>query len=384
MSALATIRGMRRLLALALLTAAALIGACGGDDNQNGGESSAAEPSAPPTAGRESDGDAGSRAARLRTGTVVKNLDIPWELAFLPGGGALVTERPGRVVRLDKNLRPVRRPAATIQVDDSGEGGLLGMALDPSFKRNKFVYLYRTTDSGNEVLRYRYKRGRLTAPKIVVRGIAAGVVHDGGRLRFGPEGALYITTGETGDPGLAQQPDSLNGKILRVRDPRGGPTRPEIVSLGHRNVQGLDWQPGTDLLYATEFGPDAHDEINQIRDGQNYGWPDTQGKDGENPALIDYADVIAPSGATFVHRRGSKWTGDLLVAALRGEQLRRISFQGNQVTADRVLYEGKYGRLRQVVEGPDGGIYLLTNNTDGRGSPRGGDDRIVRIVPPRG
>ena len=156
-------------------------------------------------------------------------------------------------------------------------------------------------------------------------------MHDGGRLRFGPDGALYITTGETGDPGLAQQPDSLNGKILRVRDPREGAVRPEIVSLGHRNVQGLDWQPETELLYATEFGPDAHDEINQIRDGQNYGWPDAQGKEGPSPALIDYPEVIAPSGATFVHKTGSRWSGDLLVAALRGEQLRRISFEGNRV-----------------------------------------------------
>jgi glucose/arabinose dehydrogenase len=257
------------------------------------------------------------------------------------------------------------------------------MAVDPRFKSNRFVYLYRTTPTGNEVLRYHFRGGRLTEPTTLVRGIKAGVIHDGGRLRFGPDGALYITTGETGDDGLAQQPDSLNGKILRVRDPRGGPVRPEVVSLGHRNVQGLDWQPGTDLLYATELGPDSHDEINQIRDGQNYGWPDAQGKQGPGPALIDYPEVIAPSGATFVHKEGSRWSGDLLVAALRGEQLRRISFEGNRVTHDRILYQGKYGRLREVVEGPDGAIYLLTNNTDGRGTPRKGDDRIIRIVPPR-
>lgn len=373
---------MRRLLPLALMAAAAL-SACGGDDSESGSSASAEPAAVAPTTGRTA-GDSGTRAARLPTGTVVKNLDIPWDLAFLPDGSALVTERPGRVVRLDKRLRPSSRPAANVKVDDSGEGGLLGLAVDPRFKRNKLVYLYRTSGSGNEVVRYRYKSGRLTTPTVIVRGIAAGVVHNGGRLRFGPDGALYITTGETGDPGLAQQPDSLNGKILRVRDPREGAVRPEIVSLGHRNVQGLDWQPDTELLYATEFGPDAHDEINQIRDGQNYGWPDAQGKEGPSPALIDYPEVIAPSGATFVHKSGSRWSGDLLVAALRGEQLRRISFEGNRVISDRILYEGKYGRLRQVVEGPDGGIYLLTNNTDGRGSPKKGDDRIIRIVPPRG
>ena len=149
-------------------------------------------------------------------------------------------------------------------------------------------------------------------------------------------------------------------------------------------MQGLDWQPGTELLYATEFGPDAHDEINQIREGTNYGWPDFEGKEGPGPALIDYSEVIAPSGATFVHKSGSRWSGDLLVAALRGEQLRRITFDGNRVVSDKPMYEGKYGRLREVVEGPDGAIYLLTNNTDGRGTPRSGDDRIIRIVPPRG
>lgn len=384
MTRLATMKGMRRLLALPLVAAVALIGGCGGGGDDDSGPTPAQDPPAAGTGDREGHKDRDDGGASLPTGTVVKNLDIPWELAFLPDGSALVTERPGRVVRLDKRLRPSSTPVARIEVDDAGEGGLLGMAIDPRFKRNKLVYLYRTTTSGNEVVRYRYEKRRLTAPKVIVSGIKAAVIHDGGRLRFGPDRALYITTGEAGDPGLAQQPDSLNGKILRVRDPRGGKVTPEIVSLGHRNVQGLDWHPETELLYATEFGPDANDEINQIREGQNYGWPDAQGKEGENPALIDYDDVIAPSGATFVHRRGSKWSGDLLVAALRGEQLRRISFEGNRVRSDRPLYEGRYGRLRQVVEGPDGGIYLLTNNTDGRGSPRRGDDRIVRIVPPRG
>jgi glucose/arabinose dehydrogenase len=159
--------------------------------------------------------------------------------------------------------------------------------------------------------------------------------------------------------------------------------RPEIVSLGHRNAQGIDWQPGSDRLYISEFGPDAHDELNLIVEGRNYGWPQAEGKAGPTPAVIDWVDVIAPSGATFVHRHGSRWTGNLLVACLRGEQLRRIVFDGQRVVRDQVLYEGKYGRLRDVVEGPDGALYLLTNNTDGRGTPRPGDDRIVRLVPPR-
>src|SRR3954452_23821703 len=284
---------MRTALAAALLTAAAL-SACGGDDGNDKQPvvtTTVTEPEQAPTSGRERD------KSGLPTGTVVKGLDVPWEIVFLPGGGALVTERPGTVRRLDKNLELRKEPVARIKVQAEGEGGLLGMALDPGFKRNRYLYLYRTTARGNEVVRYRYSGARLTDPVTFVHGIKAGVINDGGRLRFGPDGALYLTTGESGDSGLAQQPESLNGKILRVRDPREGAVEPEIVSLGHRNVQGLDWQPRTELLYATEFGPDSHDEINQIRDGQNYGWPDFEGKDGPGPALVDYPQVVAPSGA---------------------------------------------------------------------------------------
>src|SRR4051812_21615536 len=262
---------MRR--SLAIIAAATALSACGGGGSGPAGTSAApkttgATTAEPPTSGRQ------SGPARLPTGTVVRNLVVPWELVFLPDGSALVTERPGIVRRLDKNLKLQRAPVARIKVQAVEESGLLGMALDPGFHGNRFVYVFRTTASGNEVVRYRFSGGRFTKPVTTVRGIKSGPLHDGGRLRFGPDGALYITTGEAGDPPLAQQPGSLNGKILRVRNPRAGAVTPEVVSLGHRNVQGLDWQPGTDLLYATEFGPDAHDEINQIRDGQNYGWPD--------------------------------------------------------------------------------------------------------------
>src|SRR4051794_33733764 len=356
---------MRKALLLAALAAAtATLPACGGDDNSAPVVTkTVTQPEQPPTSGRKQD------KSSLPTGTVVRGLDVPWELVFLPDGGALVTERSGTVRRLDRNLKLKPEPVAQIKVQAEGEGGLLGMTIDPRFKRNHLLYLYRTTASGNEVVRYRYAGGKLTDPQTIVRGIKAGVIHNGGRLKFGPDGALYITTGETGDSGLAQQAESLNGKILRVKDPRSGAVKPEIVSLGHRNVQGLDWQPGTELLYASEFGPDAHDEINQIRDGQNYGWPDFEGKEGPGPALVDYPQVVAPSGATFVRGSGSRWSGDLLVTCLIGEQMRRITFESNRVVSDQKMYEGKYGRLREVVQGPDGAIYLLTNNTDGRGTP---------------
>ena len=237
--------------------------------------------------------------------------------------------------------------------------------------------------TGGAVVRYRFEGDRLEEDGLVLGGLEAAAIHDGGRLRFGPDGLLYVTTGEAGNPPLAQDSGSLNGKILRLRGFRDGEAKTEIVSSGHRNVQGLDWEPGTDRLVATEFGPDSDDEVNVIRKGANYGWPDNQGDEGapefEEPAL-NYEDVIAPSGGTFVRVKGSAWTGSFVFAALRGEQLRRVTVDGR---TDEALFEGEFGRLRTVTEGPDGALYALTNNTDGRGSPREGDDRVVRIVPPR-
>jgi glucose/arabinose dehydrogenase len=284
---------------------------------------------------------------------------------------------------LSKDLKLREAPAADVNVAAIGEGGLLGLAVDPQFERNSFVYLYRTTDSGNEVLRYRFADGRLEEDGRVLHGLQAAPIHDGGRLRFGPDGLLYVTTGEAGNPPLAQDPGSLNGKILRLRGFRDGPAKAEIVSSGHRNVQGLDWIDGRLLI--TEFGPDSDDEVNVIRRGANYGWPDAQGNEGapkfEEP-LVNYEAVIAPSGATFVHEEGSAWTGNFIFATLRGEQLRRLEFDGEKVSGDEVLFEGDFGRLRTVTEGPGGSLYVLTNNTDGRGTPRQGDDRVIRIEPP--
>jgi len=317
--------------------------------------------------------------------TVASGLQAPWEIAFLPNGSALVTERAGRVRLLSPRLELRAEPVAEVDVEAVGEGGLLGLAVDPRFERNRFVYLYRTTGSGNEVLRYRFEDGKLEEDAKVLDGIEAAPIHDGGRIHFGPDGLLYVSTGEAGNQALAQDRGSLNGKMLRLREFRGGGGRPQMISLGHRNVQGFDWQPGSRRLFATEFGPDANDEVNLIRRGGNYGWPNAQGDDGAPrfvPALVDYEDVIAPSGATFISKPGSEWTGALLIAALRGEQLRLVSLDSEKVTGDEPLFEGRFGRLRTVVEGPDGAIYALTNNTDGRGSPKDGDDRILRIVPP--
>ncbi|MBA2342677.1 MAG: PQQ-dependent sugar dehydrogenase [Thermoleophilaceae bacterium] len=385
---------MRR-LALALLLAAPVVAAgCGGDDDepqqaqtatQNTQETTAAaEPPAKP---------AGRRLARSKGGpavsTYASGLEIPWDIVFLPDGSALVTERPGRVRVLSPAGKLRGEPAARVPVSALGEGGLLGIALDPEFKRNRFVYLYYTTADGMKITRYRYRGGKLAEDATVLTGIQAGPIHDSGRIHFGPDKRLYVSTGDAGQDALAQQGDSRNGKFLRLSPAQyrgAGPARPEIFTTGHRNPQGFDWQPGTNRLVSTEHGPDGDDEVNVLRKGRNYGWPEARGRDhgGFTAPVAVYEDSIAPSGATFVSLPGSAWTGDFLFGALIGEQIRKLSFDGGRVTRNEALFEGEFGRVRTVVEGPDGALYALTSNRDGRGSPRGGDDRVLRIVPPAG
>ncbi len=343
---------------------------------------------APPATERPARGDAPARSEDgPRLETVARGLEVPWEIAFLPDGRALVTERPGRVRLLSAGGRLERRPVASIDVPAEGEGGLMGVAVDPDFRANRFVYLFRTADGENVITRHRFDRGRLTDERAILDGIEAAMFHDGGRLRFGPDDRLYLATGDALEPSLAQDARTLNGKFLRLGPDqyRGAGGRPEIVSSGHRNPQGFDWRPADGALVSSEHGPDGDDEVNVIRRGRNYGWPRAQGEDHASPfaaPVAVYADSIAPSGATFVSRPGSTWTGDLLVGALIGEQIRRLRFADGRVTTDEALFEGELGRVRTVVEGPDGALYALTNNRDGRGTPRRGDDRVVRIVPP--
>ncbi len=370
----------KRLVALALVCVA--LAGCNGDDESEDVDRTSATPPAAETTTPAGDDPSG----RPRTETVATGLEAPWELAFLPDGRALVTERPGRVRLLSKDLKLRGRPVAEIDVAQIGEGGLLGLAVDPQFERNSFVYLYRTTDSGNEVLRYRFAGGKLEEDARILDGLQAAPIHDGGRLRFGPDGLLYVTTGEAGNPALAQDDDSLNGKLLRLRGFRGERADAEIVSKGHRNVQGLDWEPSTERLVITEFGPESDDEVNVIERRGNYGWPDAQGREGApefKEPVVNYEDVIAPSGATFVRADGSAWTGSFVFAALVGEQLRRIELSGGRATVNEALFQGRFGRFRTVTEGPDGALYALTSNRDGRGSPRDDDDRVLRIIPPR-
>jgi len=365
-----------------VLTVAVLVAAGCGDDE------------APPTpGGDESRGNEQAllRAPEAKLETVATGLEVPWDMAFLPDGSALVTERPGRVRRLSAEGELDPEPVAEVPVLATGEGGLLGIAADPRFDRNPFVYLYRTTESGNEVARYRYEGGELTEDTVILHGIAASSIHDGGRIRFGPDERLYVSTGDAAQDETAQDPDSLNGKLLALepgayRGAGADGDGAEIVSLGHRNPQGFAWQPGTDRLYENEHGPEGFDEVNLIERGRNYGWPEAVGPDHEGFAapIAIYEESIAPSGATFVTLPGSEWTGDYLVGALVGEQIRRLRFEGSEVTVDEPLYEAELGRVRAVVEGPDGALYALTSNRDGRGTPTAEDDRILRIIPPAG
>jgi glucose/arabinose dehydrogenase len=332
-------------------------------------------------------------AAAVRVETVASGLEVPWDVAFLPDRRALVTERPGRVrlIEADGKLRP--EPVATVPTQAEGEGGLMGIAIDPAFASGRaFAYLYVTTASGVELQRWKVAAdGTLTRDAVVLDGIAAGPVHDSGRIRFGPDRRLYVLTGDAGNPRLAQQRSSLNGKVLRLSPSqyRSSTNRPTIVSRGHRNPQGLDWQPGSGRLFASEHGPSGndgpggYDEINVIRSGVNYQWPNRYGfsQRGAGKPIKVWRNAVAPSGAAFV-RRGA-WRGDLLVATLRGEALRRLDISGVRVRRDVALFKGRYGRLRAVVPAPDGSVWVTTSNQDGRGVPAAADDRVLRVVVPR-
>lgn len=338
----------------------------------------------------------------------IENLEIPWSLVFLGGGRALVSERPGRV-RLIRHGKLLETPYARIDVVHEGEGGLMGLALHPEFPREPYLYLMHTYQAGdgryNRVVRLQDKGDRGFPDRTIIDRIPGARLHNGGRIAFGPDGFLYIATGELFKAELAQDLRSLGGKILRVTPegevPGDNPFKGSpIYSYGHRNPQGLSWHPETGDLFASEHGPSgefmrfAHDELNVIVKGGNYGWPKVIGAPGRKPfidPLVVWKTATPPSGTAFYS--GLLFPGlrnDLFVATLRSQALIRIRLgqegKGYKVTGiERWFAEdhrtGKFGRLRDVVQGPDGGLYFLTNNRDGRGSPGKGDDKIYRIFP---
>jgi aldose sugar dehydrogenase len=320
-------------------------------------------------------------------GTVARGLDTPWGLAVLPDGNLLVSSRDsGAIWHIDAKSGRKTGAGTVPGVAASGEGGLLGIALSPSYADDHLVYAYFTTDSDNRIARMTYHPSmpsgeQLGAPDTIVRGIPRGELHNGGRIAFGPDGMLYAGTGETGDRPLAQNPKSLGGKILRMtpdgNPAPGNPTAGSLVySPGHRNVQGLAWDPQR-RLWASEFGQDTWDELNWIRPGANYGWPIVEGEAGR----AGYVDPVAqwrpeedsPSGIAY--DKGSIW-----MAALRGMRLWRIPLDGTKVAAaPQAFLTGRYGRLRSLAVAPDGTLLVTTSNTDGRGTPKPGDDRVLRL-----
>lgn len=338
------------------------------------------ETDAPRTPGVTSSPPTDDRAspARLRpTRVVATGLDAPWSLVFV-GGTPLVSERDtGRVLELadDGSTRTV---GVVPGVEAGGEGGLLGLAVDGSSR----LFAYSTGADGNRVQRFALEGRpgslRLGAAQTIVDGIASSSYHNGGRIAFGPDGMLYVATGDAGRSESAQDPQSLSGKILRMTPdgqiPQDNPSPDSLIyTSGHRNVQGLAWS-GDGTMFATEFGQDEWDELNVVTPGGNYGWPEVEGAAGEP----EYADPVqqwapadaSPSGMTVVD-------GNLVIANLRGEVLRTVPAAHPAVSAES--FAGQYGRIRDVVATPEGRLWLLTNNTDGRGTPARGDDRIIEV-----
>ena len=378
-----------------------LLAGCGAPTGGSGGEAedpgpietarseereSTASGEATATGPAETDGDR-SAPTRVEVSTVAEDLRVPWSFAFLPDGDALVTERDsGRVLRVSSSgdVRQVQ----TLPEGGVGEGGLLGIAVSPRYESDRYVYAYTTTESDNRVVRFRIGG----EPEPVLTGIPVNSYHNGGRIGFGPDGMLYVTTGDAGDTVTSQDPGSLGGKILRVA-PDGSipednpfPGSP-AYSLGHRNVQGLAWD-ARGQLYASEFGQDTWDEANRIEAGENYGWPEVEGEGGEGQGFVDPITVwptseASPSGAEIlVDGAIPQWEGDLFVTALRGESLWRLELDGRGAVADRErLLEGEAGRVRDVAQAPDGSLWVSTSNRDGRGTPAPNDDRIFRLAP---
>jgi aldose sugar dehydrogenase len=333
----------------------------------------------------------------------VQDLDVPWEMAFAPDGRVFITERAG-TVRTVKDGRLEPDPWVSLPVAAVGEGGLMGLAIPPGISGSLFLYAaytYRSSDGAlhNQLVRISDdpSTGKGAMDRNIFDNVVGGSVHDGGRVKLGPDGKIYWTTGEAGIPELSQNLTAFNGKVLRINPdgsiPDDNPFKGSpVYSYGHRNSEGLAWQPGTGRLYETEHGPSGgsqgvgQDEINYIEPGKNYGWPTVHGEASGagfvSPILQSgNSETWAPSGATFV--KGGPWDGSLLFAGLRGESLYRITLDPVdpiKVIGFEKLLTQKYGRLRDVVQGPDGAIYVLTNNRDGRGQPFPGDDKILRLT----
>lgn len=340
--------------------------------------------------------------------TVASGLQVPWDLAFAPDGRIFVTERTGRIRVIEGGVLRAE-PWATLGVARRSEVGLMGIALAPDFAQSGHLYVVGTFHTAakrieNRVYRLTERDGRGVEPRLVLAGIPAARFHAGGALRFGPDGMLYLTTGDAIDPGSSQDPASLGGKVLRIL-PDGGPPADNpvpgsyVYARGVRNPQGLAWEPRTGALFAPDHGPSRlprewfradRDELNVIRPDGNYGWPAAAGDQGADEyvrPLIEWTPAIAPGAIAFYTGDAFPWRGNAFVAALKGERLIRIVLEpapGSRTewraVAAEPLFQGDLGRIRAVVMGPDGHLYFTTSNRDGRGKASRGDDLLVRII----
>ena len=345
----------RRVAALALALGL-LAGACADSD------SPAASPDAGGTVAPGSTGD--TEPARgpveLAVTEVASGLRVPWSLAWDPAGALWFTERTGRLTKLNGPSRDIAG------VSPTGEGGLMGLEFD----RQGRMFVMYTSAQDNRIVRLEADGSQ----KVLVSGIARAAIHNGGRLRFGPDGSLYASTGDAGQTSLAPNLSSLSGKVLKVDAENGGAT---VFSSGHRNPQGLCFDAGGRFL-STEHGPTGNDEINVLTQGFDGGWPGEAGN-----GIRNYSPAVAPSGCVVYNADLiPQWKGSMLFGTLRGQALRRLTFAADgSIAGEEVLYEGEYGRIRDVAVGPDGAVYFATSNQDGRGTVRAGDDRIMRIGP---
>jgi glucose/arabinose dehydrogenase len=345
------------------------------------------------------------KQTKFRVEAVASGLEVPWGFAWLPNKDLILTERKGRVRIIESGkLRP--EPVFTVpDVEPTGESGLMDISLHPDFAKNNFIYLgysYNSDGKRVKIVRYKFSNNAFTDPKVIIDNIPGAPNHAGMRARFGPDGKLYVTTGDSTDWNLAQKLNSLAGKTLRLNDdgtvPQDNPfvgqkdARPEIWSYGHRNPQGLAWQPGSGLMFQTEHGPSffegkgsGGDEVNIVERGKNLGWSEihhTEKREGMVSPLLEYSPTCAPGSGMFYN--GSvfpAFKGNFFFGCLKSARIIRVTLDGRNVVSQENLLESTFGRIREMEEGPDGYIYFSTSNRDGRGSPSKDDDRIMRIVP---
>ncbi|WMJ81602.1 PQQ-dependent sugar dehydrogenase [Clostridium sp. MB40-C1] len=337
-----------------------------------------------------------SRQFHYEIEVIAENLYVPWAMDISNEGKIYFTERSG-AIRIIEDGKLLTQPLITFGTPfiSRGEGGLMGIALDPNYSQNHYMYVMHSYTEGNQiynrVVRLVENNNRAFIDRVLLDKIPGGQIHNGGRLKIGPDKKLYITTGDAGNSALAQDLRSTAGKILRIEldgsIPKDNPiANSPVYSLGHRNPQGLAWN-SENILYASEHGQLAHDEINIIQPGANYGWPLAQGDEEsqevkiQKPLIHSGEETWAPSGIAFVNQ--GPWQDKLLVTNLRGQQLLAISLdeKGTVVKDVESWFKNQYGRLRDVIQGKDGSIYLTTSNRDGRGNPNIADDKIIRLIP---